>query len=113
MGILIIICQVAQCTCGEPDRKEAFNIGRGKTFAIVYNIDSVTLAKAACGGIFRSSEGFTRGCFAHYLSTDSAFIAKIYGVILAIEIAHSNNWQHIWLETDSSNDTLVSKKQVD
>jgi len=30
---------VAQCTCGEPDRKEAFNIGHGKTFAIIYNID--------------------------------------------------------------------------
>jgi hypothetical protein len=30
---------VAQCVCGEPNRKEAFNIGHGKTFAIVYNID--------------------------------------------------------------------------
>jgi len=30
---------VAQCICGEPNRKEAFNIGHGKTFAIVYNID--------------------------------------------------------------------------
>jgi len=57
--------------------------------------------KAACGGIFRSSEGFTRGCFAQNLSTESAFIAEIYGAILAIEITHSKNWNHIWLETDS------------
>jgi len=28
---------VAQCICGEPNRKETFNIGHGKTFAIVYN----------------------------------------------------------------------------
>ena len=39
LGILIIICQVAQCICREPNRKETFNIGHGKTFAIVYNID--------------------------------------------------------------------------
>ncbi len=39
LRILIIICQVAQCICGEPNKKEAFNIGHGKTFAIVYNID--------------------------------------------------------------------------
>ena len=37
LRILIIICQVAQCICGEPNRKEAFNIGHSKTFAIVYN----------------------------------------------------------------------------
>jgi len=34
---------VAQCICGEPNRKEAFNIGHGKTFAIVYNIDRYSL----------------------------------------------------------------------
>jgi len=39
LEILIIIYQVAQCTCGEPDRKKTFNIGHDKTFAIVYNID--------------------------------------------------------------------------
>ena len=27
---------MAQCTCGEPNRKEAFNIDQAKTFAIVY-----------------------------------------------------------------------------
>jgi ribonuclease HI len=58
-------------------------------------------SKAACGGIFRSSEGFTRGCFAQNLSTESAFIAEIFGAILAIEIAHHNNWNQLWLETDS------------
>jgi len=57
--------------------------------------------KAACGGIFRSSEGFSRGCFAQNLSTDSTFIAEIFGAILAIEIAQSKNWKNIWLETDS------------
>ena len=58
--------------------------------------------KAACGGIFRSSKGFTRGCFAQNLSTDSAFVAEIYGAILAIEIAKYHNWNNIWLETDSA-----------
>ena len=57
--------------------------------------------KAACGGIFRSSEGFSRGSFAQNLTTDSAFIAEIHGAMLAIEIAHIKNWNNIWLETDS------------
>ena len=42
LRILIIICQVAQCICGEPNRKETFNIGHGKTFTIVYNIDGIS-----------------------------------------------------------------------
>ena len=46
--------------------------------------------KAACGGIFRSSEGFSRGSFAQNLTTGSA-----------IEISHNRNWNSIWLETDS------------
>lgn len=66
-------------------------------------------SKAACGGIFRSSEGFTRGCFAQNLSTDSAFVAEILGAILAIEIAQSKNWNHVWLETDSKLLTLAFK----
>lgn len=57
--------------------------------------------KAACGGIFRNSFGFTVGCFAQKLDTESAFIAEIYGAMIAIEIADQNNWLNIWLETDS------------
>lgn len=57
--------------------------------------------KAACGGIFRNSFGFTVGCFAQKLDTESAFIVEIYGAMLAIEIANQNNWLNIWLETDS------------
>jgi len=58
-------------------------------------------SKAAYGGIFRSLEGFTRGCFAQNLSTDSTFIIELFGAILAIEIVHNKNWTNIWLKTDS------------
>jgi ribonuclease HI len=57
--------------------------------------------RAACGGIFRNSFGFTMGCFAQKIFTDSAFVAEIFGAILAIEIASHNNWLNLWLETDS------------
>ena len=32
---------MAQCICGELNRKEAFNIGHGKTFAIVYIVYNI------------------------------------------------------------------------
>jgi hypothetical protein len=42
-----------------------------------------------------SSEGFKKGCFAQSLSTDSAFVAEMYGAILAIEISVHNNWHNV------------------
>lgn len=56
---------------------------------------------SACGCIFRDSHGFTVGCFAQNLSTNSVFIAEMFDAILAIEIAVHNNRLNLWLETDS------------
>jgi len=68
------------------------------------NIDGALVKnplQSVCGGIFRNSFGFTVGGFAQHLSTDSVFVAEIFGAILAIEIAHNRNWLNLWLETDS------------
>ena len=68
------------------------------------NTDDVVVKnspKIAYGGIFRNSYDFPTGCFAKNLSTDSAFIAEINGVMLATEMANDRNWQNVWLETDT------------
>jgi hypothetical protein len=49
---------------------------------------------ASCGGIFRNS---------------SAFQAELCGVMTAIEIAASKDWNNLWLETDSSLVVLAFK----
>lgn len=66
--------------------------------------------KAACGGIFRDAMGACLGCFAQDIpNCNSAFFAEIFAVILAIEIAVSNNWLNLWLETDSQIVLLACK----
>jgi ribonuclease HI len=57
---------------------------------------------AACGGIFRNSHAdFVYG-FAEPLGESTAYIAELSGVIRAIEIAFQNQWNNLWIETDSS-----------
>jgi len=68
--------------------------------------------KAACGGIFRNSHGFTIGCFAQNIVTDSAFTAEITAALIAIEIAFNNNWLNLWLETDSKLTMMVFKNSA-
>jgi ribonuclease HI len=57
---------------------------------------------ATCGGIFRNSAAeFVYG-FAEPLGESTAYIAELSGVIRAIEIAYQNQWNNLWIETDSS-----------
>ncbi|KAK2403171.1 hypothetical protein QL285_052632 [Trifolium repens] len=56
---------------------------------------------SACGGIFRNSEANFCGAFAINLGTQSSFVAELMGAMLAIEIAHHNGWNSLWLETYS------------
>jgi hypothetical protein len=39
--------------------------------------------------------------FAEPLGIATSFFAELRGALKAIEIAFSNNWNHLWLETDS------------
>ncbi|GAU47667.1 hypothetical protein TSUD_380210 [Trifolium subterraneum] len=58
-------------------------------------------AMAACGGIFRNSRSDHLGSFAFNIGEGNAFLAELTGAMLAIEIAASKNWIHLWLESDS------------
>ena len=69
-----------------------------------------TPVKAACGGIFRNSDGICQGCFDQDIPNyNSAFYVEIFAVILAIEIATNNHWKDMWLETDSQLVLLACK----
>jgi ribonuclease HI len=39
--------------------------------------------------------------FAEPLGIATSFFAELSGALKAIEIAFSNHWNHLWLETDS------------
>ncbi|GAU51667.1 hypothetical protein TSUD_180940 [Trifolium subterraneum] len=56
---------------------------------------------AACGGIFRNSRSDHLGSFAFNIGEGNAFLAELTSAMLAIEIATSKNWVHLWLEYDS------------
>jgi ribonuclease HI len=56
---------------------------------------------AACGGVFRDHLVTFRGCFAKKLDTVSVLHAEVMAIILAIETAHNNGWQNVWIESDS------------
>lgn len=56
---------------------------------------------AACGGIFRDANADFLGAFAVHLGKGSALNAELIGAMVAIEVAHLNNWHNLWLETDS------------
>lgn len=77
---------------------------------IKVNIDGAAIGqpgKALCGGIFMMCRGFTKGCFAMSLGTQTSLYAEIMGFILAIELAKVRNWFPLWVETDST--TLMQK----
>jgi hypothetical protein len=56
---------------------------------------------AACGGVFRDHLVTFRGCFAKNFDTVSVLHAEVMAIILAIETAHNNGWQNVWIESDS------------
>ncbi|XP_058725539.1 uncharacterized protein LOC131596818 [Vicia villosa] len=59
-------------------------------------------ANSACGGLFRNSFGDFIFGFAENLGNNNASFAEVSGALRAIEIAQQYNWNHLWLETDSS-----------
>lgn len=69
------------------------------------NIDGSALGqpgKASCGGIFTMSRGFSKGCFAMPLATQTSMYAELMGFVIAIELAKEKNWFPLWVETDST-----------
>ncbi|GAU35818.1 hypothetical protein TSUD_155930 [Trifolium subterraneum] len=69
------------------------------------NIDGAACGNpgfASCGGIFGNfTADFVYG-FAEPLGFVSPHYAELCGAMRAIEIAYQNNWNNLWLETDSS-----------
>ncbi|GAU13067.1 hypothetical protein TSUD_173670 [Trifolium subterraneum] len=69
------------------------------------NIDGAACGNpgfASCGGIFRNfTADFVFG-FAEPLGIVSPHFAELCGAMRAIEIAYQNNWNNLWLETDST-----------
>ncbi|XP_068316385.1 uncharacterized protein [Pyrus communis] len=53
---------------------------------------------AACGGVFRDSAGYFLGGFSVSLGYHTSFYAELH----AVELAHAQGWQNLWLESDSS-----------
>ncbi|XP_058742423.1 uncharacterized protein LOC131614904 [Vicia villosa] len=51
-----------------------------------------------------------QGRFSKFLGPGNAFLAELYGAILAIEIAKQKNWNNFWLETDSTLVVLAFSK---
>lgn len=56
---------------------------------------------AGAGGIFRDSYADHLGSFTLKVENGNALKAELVGAMTAIEIAASNNWRKLWLETDS------------
>jgi hypothetical protein len=68
------------------------------------NIDGASCANsglASCGGVFRDHNSDFLCAFAEPLGIATSFFAELSGALKAIEIAFSNNWNHLWLKTDS------------
>lgn len=63
---------------------------------------STTNTSSACGGIFRDNQAKFLLCFAEKTKNGSAFYAELSGVLKAIELAHTYNWNCLWLECDSA-----------
>jgi hypothetical protein len=57
---------------------------------------------AACGGIFRNHNADFIYGFADPLGVTNAYIAEMCGAMRAIEIAYHNQWNNLWLESDST-----------
>jgi ribonuclease HI len=56
---------------------------------------------ASCGGVFRDHNAEFLLAFAEPLGIASSYIAELNGAIKVIEIAFDNQWNNLWLETDS------------
>ncbi|XP_057811822.1 uncharacterized protein LOC131026062 [Salvia miltiorrhiza] len=54
------------------------------------------------GGVFRDHFTWVRGCFHYRAGIGYAFEAELFAVIIAIQIAHSRGWHHLWIEADSA-----------
>ncbi|XP_058784766.1 uncharacterized protein LOC131659617 [Vicia villosa] len=67
---------------------------------------------SACGGIFRNSTGDFIVDFSENLGPHNTFYAEIFGAMRAIEVAQQHQWQHLWLETDSSLVVKAFKNQA-
>ncbi|GAU45233.1 hypothetical protein TSUD_138050 [Trifolium subterraneum] len=63
----------------------------------------VTAGSAASGGLFRDYMANFRGAFAQKISGHSVLHSELTALILAMEIAHSRQWNFILLESDSLN----------
>lgn len=50
------------------------------------------------GGVFRDRNSVVIGCFASFNGSNCSFQAKILASMKAIEIAHDNGWNKLWLE---------------
>ena len=57
--------------------------------------------RSGCGGVFRTSRGFVKGCFSVFLGIKYAFEAELTGKITVIEFAEKYNWNCLWFECDS------------
>jgi ribonuclease HI len=64
---------------------------------------------SACGGVFRNHNADFVAGFAEFLCNTSSLIAELSGVMRAIELAKANNWQNVWIESDSSFVVLAYK----
>jgi ribonuclease HI len=64
---------------------------------------------SACGGVFRNHNADFVAGFAEFLGNTSSLIAELSGVMRAIELAKANNWQNVWIESDSSFVVLAYK----
>jgi hypothetical protein len=74
-----------------------------------YNNDDVaTSISSECRGIFKNSQAKLICCFVENTSLESTFYVELCGAMRAIEIAASNNWSKLWLETDSIMFKLLS-----
>jgi len=74
------------------------------------NCDGADASSAtSCGGIFRNSNGQFLGCFAERLNAGNSIIAKLCGIMRALELAKQRNYTHLWLETDSRIAVLAFK----
>ncbi|XP_057774811.1 uncharacterized protein LOC130993790 [Salvia miltiorrhiza] len=56
----------------------------------------------AAGGVFRDNWAVVRGCFHIKGGVGFAFEAELLAIITAINIAHSRQWLHLWIESDST-----------
>lgn len=58
--------------------------------------------EATAAGIFRDNNGAVLCCFVQHLGLLHAFEAELMAVLIGIEIADSQGWHRLWIETDST-----------